>query len=111
MAVYLGFDPGRDKCGIAVMDQQQNILYHQVTTSDNVINTVRYLCKKYDVTLLILGNQTTAQQWQQRLQQEISPPLAIALVNEKISEMETLLEERQAAWKKQLEELKKSTED
>ena len=35
----------------------------------------------------------------------------IALVNEKISEMETLLEEREAAWKKQLEELRKSTED
>lgn len=35
----------------------------------------------------------------------------IALVNEKISEMESLLEAREAAWKKQLEELRKSTED
>jgi outer membrane protein assembly factor BamD len=35
----------------------------------------------------------------------------IAAVNEKISELETLLEEREAAWKKRLEELKKSTED
>ena len=35
----------------------------------------------------------------------------IALVNEKISEMETLLEEREAAWKKHLEGLKKSIED
>ena len=35
----------------------------------------------------------------------------IAAVNEKISEMESLLEEREAAWKKQLEELRKSTKD
>ena len=35
----------------------------------------------------------------------------IAAVNEKISEMESMLEEREAAWKKQLEELRKSTED
>jgi outer membrane protein assembly factor BamD len=35
----------------------------------------------------------------------------IALVNEKISEMESLIEAREAAWKKQLEELRKSTED
>lgn len=88
MTVYLGFDPGRDKCGIAVMDHQQKILHHQVATSDNAIGTVRYLCKKYSVTLLILGNQTTAQQWQQRLQQEILPPLAIALVNERNSSLE-----------------------
>jgi outer membrane protein assembly factor BamD len=35
----------------------------------------------------------------------------IAVVNEKIIELETLLEEREAAWKKRLEELKKSSED
>jgi outer membrane protein assembly factor BamD len=35
----------------------------------------------------------------------------IDTVNEKISEMETRLEERDAEWKKQLEELRKSTED
>lgn len=35
----------------------------------------------------------------------------IDTVNEKISEIETRLEELNAAWKKQLEELKKSTED
>ena len=32
-------------------------------------------------------------------------------VNEKIPEMKTVLEERESAWKKQLEELKKESED
>ena len=35
----------------------------------------------------------------------------IDTVNEKIPEMETALEERESAWKKQLEELKKESED
>lgn len=88
MTIYLGFDPGRDKCGVAVMNESGKILHHQVTLSDNVVGTVRFLRKKYDVDLLIMGNQTTAQQWQQRLQNEIAPPLAIALVNERNSSLE-----------------------
>ena len=35
----------------------------------------------------------------------------IEAVNEKIPEMKTILEERESAWKKQLEELKKESED
>jgi len=35
----------------------------------------------------------------------------IALVNEQIGSLKTLLDEREAAWKKQLEELKKESED
>lgn len=35
----------------------------------------------------------------------------IALVDEQVGEIKTLLEEREAAWKKQLEELKKESED
>ena len=88
MTVYLGFDPGRNKCGVAVMNSDGEVLHHQVALSDNVIGTVRFLRKKYGVTLVIMGNQTTAQQWQQRIQNEISPPLAIALVNERNSSLE-----------------------
>jgi outer membrane protein assembly factor BamD (BamD/ComL family) len=35
----------------------------------------------------------------------------ISTVNEKITEMETAIEERDASWKKHLEELKKASED
>lgn len=88
MTVYLGFDPGRDKCGVAVMDGDRQILHHQVVLADDVLAAVRDLCQKYGVTLIILGNQTTAQQWQQKLQLEISPPRAIALINERNSSLE-----------------------
>ena len=88
MTVYLGFDPGRDKCGVAVMDDATNLFHHEVILADEVLSTVEFLRKTYDFSLLIMGNQTTAQQWQQRLQTEITPPLAIALVNERNSSLE-----------------------
>lgn len=88
MAVYLGFDPGRDKCGVAVMDDSGTLLHHQVVLSANVLDTVHDLRQQYNVTQIVMGNQTTAQQWQQKLQIEITPPLAIALVNERNSTLE-----------------------
>jgi RNase H-fold protein (predicted Holliday junction resolvase) len=88
MTVYLGFDPGRDKCGVAVMDDARQILCHQVILSSDVIEIVNSLRQEYDISLLVMGNQTTSQAWQQRLQLELTPPLAIALINERNSTME-----------------------
>ena len=88
MVVYLGFDPGRDKCGVAVADHGAVILHHEVISSDNVLDKVNQLRQKYDVSQIVMGNQTTAQQWQQRLQESFTPPLAIALVNERNSSLE-----------------------
>lgn len=88
MTIYLGFDPGRDKCGVAVMDHTYTLLHHQVALAETAIGTVRYLRKKFEIALIVMGNQTTAQHWQQKLQLELSPPLAIALVNERNSTLE-----------------------
>ncbi|MFO5437224.1 MAG: resolvase, partial [Dolichospermum sp.] len=32
--VVLGFDPGRDKCGIAVMGLDRQLYYHQVILAE-----------------------------------------------------------------------------
>ena len=88
MVVYLGFDPGRDKCGVAVADHAATILHHEVIAADNVLDKVNRLRKRYGISQIVMGNQTTAQQWQQRLQESLTPPLAIALVNERNSSLE-----------------------
>jgi outer membrane protein assembly factor BamD (BamD/ComL family) len=50
--------------------------------------------------------------WRLEYIQENYPNFSqIDLVNEQIGDLKTLLEEREAAWKKQLEELKKESED
>ena len=43
----LGFDPGRDKCGIAVISEDGKLYYHAVITSYDVVREVNFLYKKF----------------------------------------------------------------
>ena len=45
LSKILGFDPGRDKCGIAITDKKGNIYYHQVIESSQAILTINTLIK------------------------------------------------------------------
>ncbi|BAY19601.1 resolvase domain-containing protein [Anabaenopsis circularis NIES-21] len=86
--VILGFDPGKDKCGLAVMGLDRQLHYHQVVLAQEAIANIETLRQKYPVSLLVMGNQTTAKQWKQKLQQELLQPLNIMLVDERYSTLE-----------------------
>ncbi|MBU7584902.1 MAG: pre-16S rRNA-processing nuclease YqgF [Nostoc sp. TH1S01] len=86
--VILGFDPGKDKCGLAVMGLDRQLHYHQVVPASEAIANIETLRKKYPVSLLVMGNQTTAKQWKQKLQQELAQSLNIMLVDERYSTLE-----------------------
>ncbi|ALF51751.1 resolvase [Nostoc piscinale CENA21] len=86
--VILGFDPGKDKCGLAVMGLDRQLHYHQVVPASEAIASIETLRQKYPVSLLVMGNQTTAKQWKQKLQQELLQPLNIMLVDERYSTLE-----------------------
>jgi RNase H-fold protein (predicted Holliday junction resolvase) len=86
--IILGFDPGRDKCGIAVMKDNSNILYHQVIESEQAIATINSLVQEYNPELLVMGNQTTAKSWQAKLEASLPPSLSIIMVNEWNSSVE-----------------------
>ncbi|QUS60399.1 pre-16S rRNA-processing nuclease YqgF [Synechocystis sp. PCC 7339] len=91
---YLGFDPGRDKCGVAVMTGDRQILYHETIAAQEVSQRLPVLCEQYQVGQVVMGNQTTAKQWQKELQSYLPPAMALALVNEKNSTVEA----RQRYW-------------
>lgn len=86
--MILGFDPGRDKCGVAVMDDNHQILYHEVVPSETAIATLQSLCQQFSLQLLVMGNQTTSKQWKQQLQAQLSPSLPIVMVDERNSSLE-----------------------
>ncbi|MFN6561642.1 MAG: pre-16S rRNA-processing nuclease YqgF [Nostoc sp. ChiSLP01] len=92
--VILGFDPGRDKCGLAVMGLDRQLYYHQVVSAKEAIATIETLRQKYPISLMVMGNQTTANQWKQQLYQELPEPLNIILVDERY----TTLEARDRYW-------------
>lgn len=85
--MILGFDPGRDKCGLAVMDIQQTLHHHAVVPASEVLATIQALQQQYGVTQIVMGDQTSAKQWQQRLQALPNLP-PIALVDERYSSLE-----------------------
>jgi RNase H-fold protein (predicted Holliday junction resolvase) len=83
----LGFDPGKDKCGVAVMGGDRALLYHQVLATAQVIAQINNLCPQYNVARIVMGDQTTAKQWQQQLIAAF-PDLPISLVDERYSSLE-----------------------
>ncbi|WGV28278.1 pre-16S rRNA-processing nuclease YqgF [Halotia branconii] len=86
--VILGFDPGKDKCGLAVIGLDRQLYYHQVVPAKEAIATIETLRQRFPVSLLVMGDQTTAKRWKQQLYQELAEPLNIILVNERYSTLE-----------------------
>jgi RNase H-fold protein (predicted Holliday junction resolvase) len=87
-SIILGFDPGRDKCGVAVVSTDRSILFHEVVTAAATISTIDRLQQQYGPSQLVMGNQTTALQWQQQLEQQLAVPLPITLIDERYSTLE-----------------------
>ena len=86
--MILGFDPGKDKCGVAVMGTDNNISYHQVVPSETAISTIQSLCEQFPIDLLVMGDQTTSKKWKQQLTQSLSPSIVITQIDERYSSLE-----------------------
>lgn len=79
----LGFDPGRVKCGIAVMGVDRQLYYHQVVLCDEAIATINSLCQSYPISVLVIGDRTTSKDWQQKLRRDLSSSPCIVSVDER----------------------------
>ncbi len=90
----LGFDPGRDKCGVAVMGLDRQLYYHQVIPAESAIATIDDLRKKFPISLMVMGDQTTSKTWQKQLKEQLLQPLNIIMVDERY----TTLEARDRYW-------------
>lgn len=86
--IFLGFDPGRDKCGLAVATVDKQILYHQVVKSEDAIASIQELWSKYQPNKLIIGNLTTSKQWKQKIEDKLNLSEVIVFVDEKNSTLE-----------------------
>ncbi len=84
----LGFDPGRDKCGIAVMGLDRQLYYHQAVSATAAIATIKQLRQQFPISLIVIGDQTTAKNWKQQLEQELSEPPSIIMVDERYTSLE-----------------------
>lgn len=86
--MILGFDPGRDKCGLAVVGGERQLLYHQVVLSQDAIATIQQLCQEFVIETIVMGDQTTAKSWKQKIVGELGTSIPIVLVDERYSSLE-----------------------
>ncbi len=86
LPLIFGFDPGRDKCGIAVVGHDLSVYEHEVVPAEEAITRIQTWMQQYSTHTLVMGNQTTAKQWQQRLEQALEVP--VSLIDERYSTLE-----------------------
>lgn len=86
-ATILGFDPGRDKCGLAVMGENFQLYYHQTVPAQTAIATIQSLLQKWSISVIVMGDRTTAKQWRSQLESTYNR-LPIVMVDEHNSTLE-----------------------
>jgi RNase H-fold protein (predicted Holliday junction resolvase) len=86
--MILGFDPGRDKCGLAVMGKNRQVIYHQVIPSSEAIATIQQLLEQFAIETIVMGDQTTAKSWKQKISGQLGATVPIVLVDERYSSLE-----------------------
>ena len=84
---YIGFDPGKDKCGLAIVQADGTPLRHEVIASAQATQTLVSWCEAFEIEALILGDQTGSKQWRSRIQ-AVLPELRIESIDERFSSQE-----------------------
>jgi RNase H-fold protein (predicted Holliday junction resolvase) len=85
--VILGLDPGRQKCGLAIMGVDRILRYQAVVAVDAVMATIEQLRQQFPVSTIVLGDQTGSKPWKESLSQLHDPP-RIMLVDERYTSLE-----------------------
>ncbi len=74
-------DPGRDKCGLAVLDDHGVILYQEVIATADLETALRQVESRFRPDVLIEGNGTTSSTARERMRRAV-PGLCIRVVDE-----------------------------
>ncbi|MFH7243437.1 MAG: resolvase [Spirulina sp.] len=85
--VILGLDPGRQKCGLAIMGVDRILRYQEVVPVPSVLPTIEGLRQRFPISTIVLGDQTGSKQWKATLAQLDDPP-RIMLVDERYTSLE-----------------------
>ncbi|MBR0102234.1 MAG: pre-16S rRNA-processing nuclease YqgF [Selenomonadaceae bacterium] len=91
--MIMGIDPGRDKCGVAVLTAAGEIRYQRVVETAELGDVIKRLSAEHEIELVILGNGTTHKAAASLVE---ASGLQIKVVDEK----HTTEEARREYWKK-----------
>ena len=77
----MALDPGRDKCGLAVLNDQGEILWRQVIETKALEEFAIARAREHSPVCLIMGNGTTSKEAEGRLKKAL-PGMTLKVVDE-----------------------------
>ena len=89
----MGIDPGRDKCGLAVLSTAGDIKFQRVVATNELADVIKTLSAQFELSTVILGDGTTHKFAEQKIS---DAGLSFKLVDEK----HTTEEARRLYWQK-----------
>ena len=70
------------------MGKDRQLLDHQVVVSEEAIAAIKSLCQKFSIELLVMGDQTTAKSWKQKIEPHLHTSVPIVMVDERNSSLQ-----------------------
>lgn len=91
--MFMGIDPGRDKCGLAVLNSAGEIKFQRVVPTEELDSVIKSLAAEFAIEKVILGDGTTHKAAAQKIE-------AAGLTFQLVDEKHTTEEARREYWKK-----------
>ena len=91
--MFMGIDPGRDKCGVAILNAAGEIKFQRVVPTEELDFVIKNLASEFAIEKVILGDGTTHKAAADKIS---AAGLKFQLLNEK----HTTEEARREYWKK-----------
>ena len=80
--MIMGVDPGKDKCGVAVLDSGGEVKFSEVIATSEFETVMQRLSAQFEIGLAILGNGTTHSDAEKKLR---AVGLKVKVVDEKFT--------------------------
>ena len=84
--IVLAIDPGKEKCGVAVVDQE-SVLWQQVLERNGYLSLVGEAVRQYSVDKIILGDGTGSADFLREIKGRL-PEVEVKVIDEKFSSEE-----------------------
>ncbi len=91
--IVAAVDPGREKCGLAVVAEDGRVMAREVVATERLTEALCALAEKYSPSLVVLGNGTTSGEAEARIRAAL-PRLPVEVADE----YRTTDEARRAYW-------------
>ena len=81
MAMLAAIDPGRDKCGFALLNSDGSVVRKSIVPTENLLDALAEATTEYEVTHIVLGNGTTSKKMRGLIGERL-PHIPVNVVDE-----------------------------